>query len=619
MRRIVLGALAVLCIVASTYATEDSEAQSFGFFNECLFVRQVDGRCNNPFNLQLGAAGHYLKRGAEGVWYADGAREPVLTPNPRTVSNNLFRGDDTIKSEHGHNLFWVFMGQAIAHDLMGIHRMGDVNISQIPDSNNPDVWIRIPLEHNNDAFYTMVPPIPTPYMRVLKSRGDIVDGRFEVGSDSTAYLDLDIVYGKEHNVTEKLRAHTGGLLVSRIYNNYTAAAGSSVPPTQRSGNVGEWLPLLADVDPNRECVPVSPQLVAATTANIPLRFFGSGDGRNGENYGLNLIQALFLREHNRLARQIALEKPHWNDEQIFQLARKINIAQYQSIVMYEYLPSLLLDEYSRVGRYDGYDHQVDPTPSQLFAFAFRFGHTTVPDLFFLKNECNVRPFNSTRDGPRSGQQSAAFMPADQLAQVGVPENVLHALLFETSRAVDVQFPESLRSIRGANTDIIVQNQVRASENGIPSYHTIRKLWYGGPHANLYSRSGCRPATENTPSPDPLACFQYINSNLTVATALRDMYGKINKINFYTSVVAEEPENSAIGRTSARIIADQFRRARDGDRWWFESAFSGFSPREKRHFKKEVKLHTLLRRNFPNANVQDDAFYAPEPEHFADCQ
>lgn len=622
MRSIALFSIVVLLLSSfnASLAQEEESAAAFSI-SECLFVRQIDGRCNNPFNLELGAAGRYLARGAEGVWYADGQREPVLTPNPRTVSNNLFRGDDSVVSPHGHNLLWTFFGQFVTHDLMGVHRMGDVNISQIPDSNNPDVWIRIPLEQSNDSFYSLVPPIPTPYMRVLKSRGDVVNGRFEIGSDSTAFLDLDVVYGKEYNVTNKLRAFVGGELKSRVYNNYTAAAGSSVPATQKSGNFGEWLPLIQDVDPNRECVPVSPQLVAATTANIPLRFLGSGDGRNGENYALQLLQGLFMREHNRLARKIAADKPHWSDEQVFQLARKINIAQYQAIVMYEYLPSLLLDDYSRVGRYDGYEIFVDPTPTQLFAFAFRFGHTTVPDTYFLKNQCNVRPFNSSRDGPRSGQQSAAFMPADQIAQVGVPENILHALLFENSRAIDPQFPESLRTIRGANADIIVQNQVRAAENGIPDYHTIRKLWYGGPHANLYNRADCgrgaNHASETSPAPDPLECFLLINSNVTVATALQSLYGKVNKINFYTAVVSEEPENSAVGRTSARIIADQFRRVRDGDRWWFESAHSGFTAREKRDLKR-TKLANLLRTNFPSANVQDEAFYSPDEEHFVNC-
>jgi hypothetical protein len=45
--------------------------------------------------LILNTAGNYLLRGGEGVWYADGVRAPVVTPNMRTVSNNLFRADES--------------------------------------------------------------------------------------------------------------------------------------------------------------------------------------------------------------------------------------------------------------------------------------------------------------------------------------------------------------------------------------------------------------------------------------------------------------------------------------------------------------------------------------------
>jgi len=99
------------------------------WLDECLFVRQIDGRCNHIVNHELGSINRYLKRGAEGAFYLDGIRQPHVTPNPRTVSNNLFRADDTILDPHGHNAAWVFFGQFIAHDLMGVHRVGDLNAS----------------------------------------------------------------------------------------------------------------------------------------------------------------------------------------------------------------------------------------------------------------------------------------------------------------------------------------------------------------------------------------------------------------------------------------------------------------------------------------------------------
>ena len=540
----------------------------------------------------------------------------------RQVSNELFRGDDSVLSPHGHNLLWTFFGQFVTHDVMGVNRKGDLNASEIPDSNNSDIWIRVPMDDPTDTLFVNVPPfgaIQTPYMRILRSRGEMKNGRFEIGSESTAWLDLDVVYGKHDNVTDLLRSHVDGGMRSRFYYNYTVVpgSGSSVPPTYK-GDFGEWLPTLEDVgDPTRSVIPVSNQLVLTTVLNLGKRCVAGGDGRAGENYGLTVFQALFLREHNRIAREIKASRPNWNDEQIFQAARRLNIAQYQAIVFNEFLPSLLLVETSRLGRYRGYDDDVDPTLTHLFAFAFRFGHTTVPNTYYLKDQCNNLPFNSSRDGPRSGQSFGAQMHTDQIALVGKAEHIIHGMAFQKGSKVDVQFPESLRTIRGANSDIIVQNQMRAAEHGIPGYNTIRKLWHGAPFPDLYDYPFCW-AGRNA-AVDPLACFLYINSNVTVATKLRDLYQKVSKINFYTAVVAEEPRLAAVGQTSARIIADQFRRIRDADRWWFEGDDAGFSRVEIRDLNRNMRLNVLFERNFPEARVPSDAFYVPSSRFFQQCQ
>lgn len=589
---------------------------------DCYFTRQIDGRCNNYANPDLGAEGRYFKHGPEGTNYVDGVREPVMTPNFRTVSNNLFRSDETVLSPHGHNLLWTFFGQFITHDMMGVHRMGDLNASEIPDSNNSAVWTRVPLEQPDDALFVDLPPfgaIPVPYIRLLNSRGDMVNGKFEIGSDSTAWLDLDTVYGKTESVSTLLRSHTDGLLKTHTFVNYSVIPGSAsrVPATYVGSSDGEWLPTLDEVGGDRFQVPLSLQLVLTNVINIGQRALIGGDGRAGENYGLMAIQVLFLREHNRLARQFKAKHPYWTDEQLFQAARRINIAQYQAIIYNEFLPSILLVDNVRVGPYHGYDATVDPTCSHLFAFAFRFGHTTVPNVYGLKNRCNKPAFNSTRDGPRSGQSFGGEMHADQIAQVGKPSNIWHAMLFEKSRKVDPQFPESLRTVRGANTDIIAANQFRAAEHGIPGYNNVRKHYHGAPFADLYDYPLCSPG-RNSPGPDPLACFLFINSNITIANTLRNLYGKIDKINFYTAVVAEEPRLAAIGQTSARIIAEQMKRIRDADRWFFEGNDAGFTRLEVLALKYFTKFSHILSRNFPEVNVPADAFYAPNPWFFNSC-
>ena len=57
--------------------------------------------------------------------------------------------------------------------------------------------------------------------------------------------------------------------------------------------------------------------------------------------GLASMHTLWLREHNRLAREIKSVRPHLGDEEIFQTARRILIAEMQNIVYEEFLPLVL--------------------------------------------------------------------------------------------------------------------------------------------------------------------------------------------------------------------------------------------------------------------------------------
>lgn len=86
------------------------------------------------------------------------------------------------------------------------------------------------------------------------------------------------------------------------------------------------------------------------------------------------------------------QHPSWNDEDIFQRARRIVIANLQNIITYEYLPVFLGIS---LPPYKGYNPDVHPGVSHMFqAAAFRFGHTLIPPGIYRRDaKCNYRTTN----------------------------------------------------------------------------------------------------------------------------------------------------------------------------------------------------------------------------------
>lgn len=67
----------------------------------------------------------------------------------------------------------------------------------------------------------------------------------------------------------------------------------------------------------------------------------TGDPRTSEQAGLAGIHTVLHKFHNLIAGGLAEINPHWNDETLYQEARKILIGVWQNIVYTEFLPALL--------------------------------------------------------------------------------------------------------------------------------------------------------------------------------------------------------------------------------------------------------------------------------------
>lgn len=126
--------------------------------------------------------------------------------------------------------------------------------------------------------------------------------------------------------------------------------------------------------------------------NIPEKSacFQSGDPRTNQNGMLMTLQTLWMREHNRVAAKLGELNPYWDDERLFQEARRLVTAKYQHIIYNEFLPILVGKKVGALynliplnqNYFYGYDSNLYPVAINEFSTAaYRFGHTLVTDSF----------------------------------------------------------------------------------------------------------------------------------------------------------------------------------------------------------------------------------------------
>lgn len=309
--------------------------------------------------------------------------------------------------------------------------------------------------------------------------------------------------------------------------------------------------------------------------------FLAGDARVNENVALIAMHTLFVREHNRLCDEIKNRFPFLNDEKTYQLARKYVGGMIQAITYNEYLPALLGP--NAIPAYTGYKRKVDPGIVNVFSTAaFRFGHSTVSDtLLRLDNDGNVIPAGNL------DMKDAFFNPSliTTYEDIGY---LLKGQAAQVMQELDTKLVNGLRNflfgIPGAGgLDLFSINVQRGRGHGLPDYNTFRVAY------------GLAPYTS----------FSQITSKPAIATELTNLYGTVDNLDIWVGILAEDHlPDASMGELGVAIVADQFIRLRDADRFWYKrSMLPAVS-----NWISNTTLADVIKRNTQISNIADDVFH-----------
>ncbi|MBA2114538.1 hypothetical protein HOV93_17040 [Planctomycetes bacterium FF15] len=373
--------------------------------------------------------------------------------------------------------------------------------------------------------------------------GTSVDNPREQINSITAFIDGSMIYGSDDSLAAALRTFEGGQLKT---------------------SEGDLLPTEGDVYEGAE----------------DSIFFVAGDVRANEQVGLTAMHTLFLREHNRLADEIAAANPGLTDEEIYQQARAIVIAEIQAITFNEFLPALLGS--NTIPAYEGYDPTIDPSIANEFATAaYRFGHTMLSGEILRLND----------DGTVADEGSLSlremFFNPQEIVDNGI-DSLLLGLASQQAQEIDNMLVDDVRNFLfgspgAGGFDLASLNIQRGRDHGLADYNTTR-VAYGL---------------------DLVSSFDEISSDSEVVAALAATYDSVDDIDLWVGGLAEDHATGAsMGELFQTVLVDQFTRLRDGDRFWYQNVFTG----RQLEAIEQTSLSDIIARNTDITTLQENVFF-----------
>ena len=557
-------------------------------------VQTLDGSGNNVAHPAWGRAGTNYSR-VTAPRYADGRSAPVGGPNTRFISNRIINDvNQNVFSERRVSQWGNVWGQFLDH-TMGL-RAEAGETANIPfDSADP-------LETFTNTLGYM------PFVRSQAAPGTGITNPREQINTEDSYLDADAVYGPTTARLEWLRE---GPVDNNMANNGARLllAGGYLPRRDSRGDPTTAPAMATDgrllANPNKAMV--------------------AGDVRANENIALTATHTLFAREHNRI---VASLPNTLTQEQKFQIARRVVIAEQQYITYNEFLPAMGVS----LPRYTGYNPNVNANLTNEFATVGYRAHSQIHgDVAEIETD-TARYSAADLDAMRNAGAEVTVDGTE--VTVGVP---LGVGFFNPDLVPLLQEGPLLKAIGGEseyNNDEMIDNQLRSvlfqvpvsgnptcldgptmpqcfngvldlgavdiergRDHGMPSYNQLRAAYGLAPKTSFQQITG--EASESFPADPLLTPGNEINDpnsldfiRLTdidggpvavgasdgatrgvrrtpLAARLKAIYGSVGNVDAFVGMISEpHVPGTEFGELQKAIWTKQFQALRDGDRFFY---------------------------------------------------
>ncbi|XP_030646353.1 eosinophil peroxidase [Chanos chanos] len=594
-----------------------SETQTPVCQSDCLSqrYRTISGHCNNRQNPLWGAANtpytRWLPPQYEDSWGAPRGWDPQYTyhgfslPPVRAVSQGvLYTHNENISLDVSFSHLLVEWGQWIDHDLAltpqspssAAFRTG-ADCTLTCNTDTPCFPIQIPLSDPRRRVQSCMPFFRSaPSCRV----GPLPYQRREQLNAITSFVDASMVYGSSDSLALALR-------------NLSSPLGLLALNQQHSDRGLAYMPFLPRRPPHLDPCGPRPGNNASrpetshnrnTEAENMTFCFQAGDSRANEHLGMIALHTLFLREHNRLAKELHQINPHWSPDTLYQEARKILGAIHQIVSWDHYLPRVLgVRAHSELmPDYTGYVPDVNPSIANVFsAAAFRFAHVTVHPVV---NRLGPG-YHDNPEYPALPLHHSLFASWRVIQQGGI-DPVLRGLLLSRAKLqkpgqmmVEELTERLFQTKGGLPFDLGSLNLQRGRDHGLPGY----SAW----------RNRCNLSVPHNESE-----LAMVLDNPVLARKLLVLYGTPRNIDVWVGAISEPAgPGGRVGPLLACLLAKQFRAVRDGDRFWWER--EGVFNRHQREALRSVSLSRIICDNTHIHFVPADAFARTlHPEDLLPC-